>query len=205
MYRITRRHLTALGIAALATITLSACGTNDNGTPPAAGATSTSANGVPVEHNDADVAFINEMTPHHTGAVEMSSLALSRAQDPRVKALATQIKAAQQPEIDQMAQMAAAWGVRAPSTTEMSGHSSDGMSGTSMTSAAMLNELERLQGKAFDKRFLELMVIHHEGALKMAQTELANGTSPTAKGMAQSIVTAQTAEISQMKDLLANL
>ncbi len=44
-----------------------------------------------------------------------------------------------------------------------------------------------------------MMTEHHEGAIKMAQTELADGQNPDAKAPAQKIITAQQGEITQMQ------
>ena len=50
--------------------------------------------------------------------------------------------------------------------------------------------------------FLEMMIAHHEGAVQMAQTELADGINPEARALAQKIIDAQQAEIGQMRQLL---
>jgi uncharacterized protein (DUF305 family) len=47
------------------------------------------------------------------------------------------------------------------------------------------------------------MIKHHEGAITMAKTEVSEGTNPEAKKLAQDIITAQAAEITTMKGLLA--
>lgn len=54
------------------------------------------------DYNDADVAFAQEMVPHHEQAVEMAGAALRTSKDADVRALATQIRAAQDPEIETM-------------------------------------------------------------------------------------------------------
>jgi uncharacterized protein (DUF305 family) len=53
--------------------------------------------------------------------------------------------------------------------------------------------------------FLEMMIVHHQGAVRMAETELADGANPDAKALAESIKTSQTAEIATMQQLLATL
>ena len=49
------------------------------------------------------------------------------------------------------------------------------------------------------------MIVHHEGAVEMAQTEVAEGEKVDAVAMAQEIVETQQAEISTMEDLLASM
>src|SRR3546814_10035762 len=51
------------------------------------------------EFNDADVAFAQQMIPHHQQAVEMAQLAADRAERQEVKDLAARVEAAQAPEI----------------------------------------------------------------------------------------------------------
>jgi uncharacterized protein (DUF305 family) len=49
------------------------------------------------------------------------------------------------------------------------------------------------------------MVKHHEGAIEMAQEQVAKGSDPEAKALAAKIVTDQQAEIATMKQILAGL
>jgi len=75
-----------------------------------------------------------------------------------------------------------------------------GMAG--MMDDADMGKLEKATGGEFDTMFLTMMVEHHEGAVKMATTEKAKGEYKDATAMAGDIVTAQNAEIAEMKKLL---
>ena len=55
------------------------------------------------------------------------------------------------------------------------------------------------QGDEFDKAFLSEMVIHHEGAVIMAEDVLATSKRPELLTLAKDIISAQTKEINQMK------
>jgi len=181
-----RRTLAAL---ALFTLVAAGCGSDDKDT-------STTA----AEHNDADVAFAKDMVPHHEQAVEMSDMALQKAENVKVKELATRIKAAQGPEIKQMKGWLKDWG---ESADDMGDHSGmPGMDMNGMMTDAEMKELGAASGAAFDKLFLEGMIRHHEGAVTMSQDELAKGKFPEAKTLAQQIIDSQNAEIAEMKALL---
>lgn len=70
---------------------------------------------------------------------------------------------------------------------------------------SVLNEnLAGKTGGAFDKAFIEEMTIHHQGAIAMAKLALANSKRQEIKDLANAIISAQTAEINQMKQWSAS-
>ncbi len=79
-------------------------------------------------------------------------------------------------------------------------------SGMSMGGAmdSMMVDLEGKKGDEFDKAFLSGMIVHHQGAVEMAEAALADAKHAEIKDMAHAIITAQTAEISQMKEWQKN-
>ena len=74
-----------------------------------------------------------------------------------------------------------------------------------MMSDAQMTQLTAATGPAFDKLFLQMMIVHHQGALTMAKTETAQGNNPAALTLAKSITTSQTAQINQMQDMLKTM
>ena len=67
---------------------------------------------------------------------------------------------------------------------------------------AMIIMIDALAGKTgddFDKAFLSEMIVHHEGAVEMADRALKNASHQDLKDMATAIIEAQTKEIEQMK------
>jgi uncharacterized protein (DUF305 family) len=67
-----------------------------------------------------------------------------------------------------------------------------------MTMDGMVEALEGKQGDAFDRAFIDHMIPHHQGAVKMAELALQSAGHQEIKDMAQDIIDAQNAEISQM-------
>ena len=72
-----------------------------------------------------------------------------------------------------------------------------------MMSDTQMQQLTDATGADFDRLFLQLMIMHHQGAIEMADTEIAQGSNPAALALAESIKTSQTAEITEMQQLLA--
>jgi uncharacterized protein (DUF305 family) len=146
--------------------------------------------------------FAQMMIPHHTQAVAMSQTMLKKEGIPApVTDLATKIKAAQGPEIEQMIGWLESWGQPTQMPTDMpSGHSMSGMMGEED-----MAKLDAAQGTGAAKLFLTQMIAHHEGAVMMAKTETTDGKNAEAVQLSKVIVSSQEAEIQEMKDLLATL
>ncbi|MFB9309748.1 uncharacterized protein (DUF305 family) [Agromyces hippuratus] len=151
------------------------------------------------DFNGADVTFAQMMIPHHEQAVAMSETILAKdGIDERVRDLATQIKDAQQPEIDQLREWLDDWGQE---ESDM-----DGMNhGGGMMSEEEMTALEDAAGADAARLFLEQMTVHHEGAIEMANAEVQDGENADAKAMAETIVATQTEEVTLMQELLASL
>ncbi|WP_190823229.1 DUF305 domain-containing protein [Saccharopolyspora pogona] len=206
----TRVLTAAIGAAAAAAVLAGCGGGDDMSNMPGHGApTSASQPGANPQaaNNAADVTFAQGMIPHHEQAIEMSRLAPERAQSEEVKNLARQIEAAQGPEIQTLTGWLRDWG--APASMPGMDHGAMGhgdigngdMGG--MMSDTEMQQLEQARGTEFDRQFLTLMIKHHEGAVAMAQTELASGQFSAAKQLAQQIIDTQQAEIETMRGLLS--
>ena len=153
------------------------------------------------DHNAADIMFSQMMIPHHAQAVEMSDLMLAKTGIPAaVTALATRIKAAQAPEIEQMTGWLEDWN---QPTGMMTDHTMPGGGMSGMVSSEDLDRLKAAQGGEATKLFLTQMIAHHEGAIAMAKAEVDSGKYGETIALAKAIITAQQAEIEEMKQLLA--
>ena len=155
--------------------------------------------GQPAGYNADDVAFATNMIPHHQQAVDLSAMVPDRCTNAGLVALADQISAAQQPEINVMKVFLVQWNEN-PDTN--SGHAGHGSTTQGMVDAATMTKLESLSGEEFDELWLASMISHHQGAIEMAKAEIANGDNVDAKTLANNIVTTQEAEIGQMKQML---
>ena len=191
-------------------LVLTGCGGSTTTAPANPAPSTPSAAQSATQHNDADVEFAQMMIPHHRDAVAMAELAADRAESGEVKALAEQIEAAQQPEIDQLTGFLNAWGAEVPPPNSMEGmdHGSmpsasggSGMSG--MMTPAQMEQLRNATGAQFDEMFLTMMIEHHRSAISGAQKEIAQGSNPDAKALAEKIVADQTAEITRMQQMQA--
>ncbi|MFI6428421.1 DUF305 domain-containing protein [Promicromonospora sp. NPDC050880] len=209
------KRILAPSLVLATALTLAACAGSDDPTMDMPGGSmSESAPASDDAHdgetfNDADVMFAQMMIPHHQQAIEMSDVILGKdGIDSQITDLATQIKQAQGPEIGQLTTWLDEWGAEQPDDSmdmdqgdmDMGDESMDGM-----MSEEDMQALEDAQGEEAGRLFLEQMIVHHEGAIEMAQTEVEDGAHEAAIEMASTIVSTQSREIRTMEDLLAGM
>lgn len=230
----------AVGAASAALLlALTACGsgnvqTAESTSANVAATASATAPAEAGEHNQADVTFAEAMIPHHSQAIEMSTVLLAKEGiDPRVRDLAGQIKAAQTPEIEQLSAWLGNWdqpmpsgampmstpGMGVPHTSMPMGTPGMGVPGGSvpmgtaqmmpgisgMMSPHDMQTLQDAQGTEAARLFLTQMIEHHRGAIAMARTEVDTGQYPPAVTLAQNIIDTQQREITTMEQLLSSL
>lgn len=189
-HMILRRSAIALTTISVILV-LSSCSSTSAIDGSTSGASSTNAG-----FSASDVMFAQMMIPHHQQAVDMSAMAETRSTNPEVLALAKQISASQEPEIEQMR----GWLTRAGASMDM-GHE---MHMDGMLSDGQMTRLSIATGPEFDRLFLEGMIAHHEGAIAMSSM-IADSSNAEAAKLGSDIVTSQAAEIADMQKLLASL
>ena len=197
------RRLVVPALALAVTASLAACGSDDSSsadtTVAAVEATAGTTAGA-VALNEADLEFTQGMIGHHEQAVEMAEIAL----DPTVGAsaavvdLATRIQAAQEPEIDLMT----GWLTAAGESTVMDMSSDEMMAMEGMMSVEDMDGLASSTGAEFETMWLEMMIAHHEGAISQSETVKADGSNSDVLALADQIIAAQQAEITEMQALL---
>ncbi|MCX6402852.1 MAG: DUF305 domain-containing protein [Actinobacteria bacterium] len=147
------------------------------------------------KYNGAAIMFAQMMIPHHEQAIELSNLAIKISTGAEILSLASQIKSEQSPEIKQMETWLESVGM--PDMHHM-------MEMPGFVEESDFAALKKLTGAEFDIRFLELMIGHHEGAIEMAQ-DIKGNTNSEVKALSDEIISSQTAEITEMKNLIKDL
>lgn len=136
--------------------------------------------------------FITEMIPHHQEAVDTAKIVLERgATTPEIKALVENIITAQEKEIADMKEWYRTWygGEYTPNGRY----------------EPMMRDLSTISGVALDKAFLGDMIGHHMGALMMAHSVSPYITHSEIETLTNNIISSQSAEIVQMKQLLKTI
>ena len=169
-----------------------------------------------------DVKFMQDMILHHAQAVEMAALVDSRTNTQAVKDIAGRIDASQADEIEFMQGWLRERGETAPDPAR--GHSMTGMDHSAhagmdhsahgsmahagmpgMATSEQMAAMAAANGEAFDALFLQRMIAHHEGAVKMVADLLARPGSaydPILSRFANDVTNEQQAEINSMTALL---
>lgn len=141
-----------------------------------------------------DLQFIDTMTAHHQGAIEMAKMVDGRTENPDVKKFAAQIIKDQEKEIAEMKEWREKWFKDKPAAKNME------MPGMMDSMKMDMSKLSNAKGKEFDLMFLEMMTPHHQGAVSMAKEALAKSEKPEIKTLAGNIIKAQEAEIKMMSE-----
>lgn len=153
-----------------------------------------------VAPSEADLRYVARMIVHHRQALDMTALAPDRAQDETVRGLASRIHDTQGPEIAAMEQWQRQYAENAPAhghSAELPDVGHESMPG--MATEEQVAALAAARGADFDRLFLQLMIAHHEGAVRMAVEVLSTGRDVRVEEMANDVAASQTDEIDRMK------
>ncbi len=158
-------------------------------------------------YSPADALFMQDMIPHHHQALEMAALVADRTNRPELIDVAGRIDASQKDEIEFMQRWLRERGERVPDPTAHEAmHTDHKMAG--MATPEQMAELAAVEGTAFDRLFLKLMIAHHEGAVKMVEKLLEQPGSaydPVLFEFTTDVTNDQEAEIERMNALLVSL
>lgn len=148
-----------------------------------------------------DGAFSRQMQAHHSMAIQMAMMAAEEGEHKAIRTTARNVVKRQRHEIDRLMRIAERRGI-APSATHGNAQTVDDLAALGLTrrKAGMHRDMTGLHGAdPFDRKFIEMMVPHHEGALRMARAELKSGKVGELRAIARSITRSQAEEIRQMK------
>jgi len=179
------RGLRVVALLALALgLLVAACGEDED----ASGGNSSTAESAP--GNGADRAFAEAMIPHHRSAVEMAEVARERSRRKEIKRLADAITATQSAEIRKLT---------AVNQTLNEAGIEPGDLGVADHEMGMDDDPSMLEdAKPFDREFIDMMIAHHQGAIRMARAEQERGQNRELKDLATAIEDAQAKEIDDM-------
>lgn len=145
-----------------------------------------------------DLQFIDTMTHHHEGALQMARMALDKSANAELKAFAQKIIDDQKREIAEMKTWRDKWYAGAPAAKNME---MPGMQESmKMMQPAAMQKMTQATGRDFDLAFLDMMIPHHRDAVTMSQDALKKAEHAEIKTLAEQIIKAQNAEIKQMTD-----
>jgi uncharacterized protein (DUF305 family) len=146
-----------------------------------------------------DKHFIEQMIPHHEGAIAMANLALKKSKRPEIKTLASAIISAQTTEIQSMNGWYKDWfGSGVPKVSVgMMGGGMMSQSGMHMGGQEDMSVLENATD--FDQAFIEEMIPHHQLAIMMANILQSGTNRPEMQQLAKNIISSQSKEIQQMQ------
>ena len=146
------------------------------------------------------------MIIHHQQAVLMSSLAGKRTNNETIVDLAKRIDVSQEDEINFMESWLYDRGENKKDIPHHNMHMDMGMAG--MATPKQLEELKNTKATDFDRLFLQLMIAHHDGALKMVE-ELkefsGSAYDPILSEFVSDLVNDQGVEIERMNTIAVNL
>jgi uncharacterized protein (DUF305 family) len=144
----------------------------------------------PAQGNGIDRAFASEMIAHHRSAVEMAKAAERRSDRRQITQLADAIIQTQTKEIPALE--------RLDGRLEAGGVNR-GELGMPMEEMGMAMGTGALDGaRPFDRHFIDMMIAHHQGAIRMARVQLATGENAQLKRISRAVIDAQAKEIDTM-------
>ena len=137
--------------------------------------------------NAVDRAFARQMIPHHEMAIAAAEDALTMSDRPLIRHTAQHIVTSQRAEIVALTRAERALADAGVPAGDL-GLTREEMGMTGHDPAAMH------AARDFDAAFVEMMLPHHMGAIRMAQQELERGINPRLRELAKAMIAAQSHE-----------
>lgn len=189
-YASSRLLLALLAVAVIAVAT-AACGSDDS-------SDSASAGGGSQDVKSVEKAFLTGMVHHHESAIDMAEIAQEEGEDPFITRLGEDIVLTQEGEIEEMKRIYTRL-IGGELRPDPAAHDGLGLSAeeAGMTHTEATNEMLR-SADPFDRAFVDEMVPHHTGAVKMAEVVLERTKDAELRQLASGIISTQEREINEM-------
>jgi uncharacterized protein (DUF305 family) len=154
------------------------------------------------EQKPFDLQFIDQMIPHHEGALMSSEHMISNSKRPEMRQLYENIQKSQSEQIEQMQEWREEW--YGDAAEQSSGMMGDGQTGSMMGNNEMMGGSMQgmMGGNALDTMFLKMMIPHHQMAVDMSEEALSKAEHPELRDLAQKIRDEQSSEIELMQGYL---
>lgn len=188
----------AAGLAAACAVLISSCAGSHSGQSHPNNDDKPVITGEPAAYNNADVTFANNLTAREEQGLKITGMATDHSDNSDLVAFATKTAAAFQVDTQVLKALRAQWKEGGSNPT------GDGAVGPATGPAiddATITKLQSLHGAEFDSLWLGSMISLDQGAIEIANTEVANGKHPDAVSLAKQIVTARQAEIGQLHQM----
>jgi uncharacterized protein (DUF305 family) len=146
----------------------------------------------PLEGKPFEISFLKHMIVHHERGIEMAELANSNSSDPELKRFALEMIERDKAEIARFKLWLSEW--HDQKDAEVAGGPGMGMAGHRM------EKLERARDAMFDRMFLEMMIHHHQGGIRMASGVEEKTEKEELKTFARQWIDQKNAEIQRMEN-----
>jgi uncharacterized protein (DUF305 family) len=137
-----------------------------------------------------EIKFMTDMIDHHHMAVMMAEVCIAKAIHPELRSLCENIRTAQMAEIEEMQAWLQDWYRITYEPVMKPGDEK------------MMERLASLSGADFEIAFLEMMIKHHEKAVKEGRDCLDKAYHRDLRELCENIIRTQSAEIAQMQTWL---
>ncbi len=139
-----------------------------------------------------DIQFLDTMSAHHKQGVEMAKLAVQKSRSGDIRTMAQKMVDDQEADISDLSGLHRSMAPQIPETVN---RDMPGMKSMDMRKLTLASEEE------FDRRFLDMTIQHHKGAISMAEDALKNASQPAVRAKAQEIAAKQASELQELQDI----
>jgi uncharacterized protein (DUF305 family) len=204
------RRSTIIGAVLAGGLALAGCTPSDEpsdqppapGTPPPATAQQQAGQhteqgpGSTGEHTETDREFAQQLLANRQQVLELAKLAASNAQSADVKALATELQQAAQPQVDRLnAFLNSAAGQQSGTAPEVEGDDAG------LQTPQQLQQLRQLTGAQFDEAWKQALLKLEQSAGQLARTEQEEGSAQEMRELAEELVAAEQQNLQKLNAL----